>query len=190
MRARMALKIAAIEVEVREISLREKPKHMLALSPKGTVPVLVLEDGQVIEQSLDIMYWALQSSSASSWLYPEPDQATELIVQNDIDFKRALDGYKYPERHPEYTHIAYRQQGELFLDNLNTRLQKHRYLITDHPTLADIAIFPFVRQFAAVDSHWFAQSCYVALRVWLNGWIESDLFQGVMQKYPTYNDSN
>ena len=156
MRARMALKYANISLETREISLREKPAHMLRVSPKGTVPVLVLPNGEVIEQSLEIMHWALKQPRVNAdlnngWLNVDLAIAQSLIAQNDGDFKSALDRYKYPERYPEKSQVEYRAQGEMFLQRLEGLLQTHDYLLANHVSLADIAIFPFIRQFAAVD---------------------------------------
>ncbi len=186
MRARMALCVAGIAVEIREISLREKPAHMLQISPKGTVPVLLLEDDRVIEQSLDIMLWALQQHDPKGWLQPHHEQMMQWIASNDSDFKQALDRYKYPERYPEYPQAEYRARGELFLQELENALQAHPYLLGQQASVADVAIFPFIRQFAAVDAVWFSQSPYVALASWLEGWIQSDLFAKIMQKYPVY----
>lgn len=186
MRARMALWAANVQLEVREVSLRDKPAHLLQISPKGTVPVLQLPEGTVLEQSLDIMQWALAQHDPQGWLNAGRDTVSRLIAINDGDFKKALDRYKYPERYPEQAQLVYRQQGERFLLLLETALQQHRFLLGDAASLADIAIFPFIRQFAAVDAEWFAGSVYVQLRVWLDGWLESVLFAEVMQKFPTY----
>jgi glutathione S-transferase len=189
MRARMALSLANIQVEIREISLRDKPKHMLSVSPKGTVPVLVLPHQQVLEQSLDIMHWALQQCEDQHWLSSSQAGISMLIRQNDTEFKQALDGYKYPERYPDFPPPYFRQQGEVFLQILEIRLNASTFLMNDKPSLADIAIFPFIRQFVAVDSAWFADSPYPKLRAWLDFWLNSALFEGVMQKYPTYQES-
>ena len=186
MRARMALKIAEIEVETREVSLREKPAHLLQISPKGTVPVLVLFDGSVLDESLDIMLWALQQHDPQGLMAHDLTVLKCQILQNDTEFKTALDRYKYPERYPEKPQLAYRQQGEVFLQTLENQLNVSAYLHGETPSLADIAIFPFVRQFAAVDAVWFAHSEYPKLRAWLNGWLTSDLFQSIMIKTPTY----
>lgn len=186
MRARMALWAAGIQVELREVSLREKPRHLLQISPKGTVPVLQLLDGTVLEQSLDIMHWALQQKDAQRWLRNEMTLADALISMNDGEFKQALDRYKYPERYPEQTQLFYRQQGEQFLQRLEALLVEHRFLLGDSASIADVAIFPFIRQFAAVDAQWFGQSAYPELREWLAGWVEGELFAEVMQKFPTY----
>ena len=186
MRARMALSVAEIAVEMREISLRDKPAHMLQVSPKGTVPVLVLQDGTVIEQSLDIMFWALQQHDPEGWLHANHAQAMQMIASNDGGFKQALDRYKYPERYPENPQVEYRVRGELFLQQLENALQVQPYLFGQQASVADVAIFPFIRQFAAVDAAWFSQSPYVALPRWLEGWVQSDLFTNIMQKYPVY----
>lgn len=186
MRARMAIWAANIQVEVREVSLREKPAHLLHISPKGTVPVLLLEDGTVLEQSLDIMQWALAQRDPQGWLHADPNAVSHLIGINDGDFKKALDRYKYPERYPEQTQLNYRQQGEQFLQGLETALQQHAYLLGDSASMADVAIFPFIRQFVAVDAEWFASSSYPKLRAWLQGWLEGELFNEIMQKFSTY----
>lgn len=188
MRARMAIWAASITVEVREISLREKPAHLLHISPKGTVPVLQLPDGTVLEQSLDIMQWALAQNDPQGWLNADPEAVNALITINDGDFKKALDRYKYPDRYPEHTQAFYREQGEQFLQRLEAALEQHDYLLGDKHSMADVAIFPFIRQFAAVDAEWFASSPYPKLRVWLEGWLESPLFAEVMQKFPTYTE--
>ena len=192
MRARMALKLANIEVEVREISLRDKPAHMLQVSPKGTVPVLVLQDGRVIDESLEIMFFAMQThatglehSSASLGGNIHAD-AGGLILENDSSFKQALDAYKYPEKHPSKTQAQHRAEGEVFLQKLEGLLEQNIYLFDAKPSLADIAIFPFVRQFAAVDSAWFENANYPMLLAWLNAWVNSELFKSVMQKQTVY----
>ncbi len=191
MRARMALKLANIEVEVREISLRNKPAHMLQVSPKATVPVLILADGKVIDESLAIMDWALTCEGKFDALQANIHQAcSALILMNDAEFKKNLDGYKYPERNLADSHqqpqLVYRQLGEAFLHQLELLLQQNIYLFADTPSYADYAIFPFVRQFAAVDSVWFETAPYPKLRTWLNDWVNSSLFKSIMTKNPTF----
>lgn len=188
MRARMALKVAGIEVEIREISLREKPKHMLAISPKGTVPVLVPEEHQVIEESLDIMQWALAQHDPQGWLNVDANHVKALVEENDSSFKKALDHYKYADRFPERTQADYRADGEVFLAKLEALLAKNAYLLKPTPSMADIAIFPFIRQFRGVDIAWFESSPYPKLNIWINQLIESELFLSIMQKHPTYLD--
>ncbi|HSI44709.1 MAG TPA: glutathione S-transferase [Methylophilus sp.] len=186
MRARMALWAAQIQVELREVSLREKPQHLLQISPKATVPVLQLADGTMLEQSLDIMRWALQQNDPHGWLKGDMVMADALIFSNDGEFKKALDRYKYPERYPEQSALFYREQGEQFLQRLEALLVEHRFLFGDSASIADVAIFPFIRQFAAVDAEWFERSDYPRLQEWLAGWVEGGLFAEVMQKFPTY----
>ena len=190
MRARMALRYAGIDAEIREIELRNKPLHMLQLSPKATVPVLLLESGEMLEESLDIMRWALQQRDADGWRLPgdqeKRDSMEALILVNDREFKQALDRYKYPERYPEFPVEHYRQQGEVFLHMLEDHLLVSACLFGDTLSMADIAIFPFIRQFAGVDSAWFNDSPYPRLRGWLEARVQSTLFTDVMQKKPVW----
>lgn len=188
MRARMALSYAGIAVEIREISLKHKPAHMLQVSPKATVPVLVLPSGQVIDQSLEIMQWALQQHDADGWLSADPQHSALLIAENDGSFKQSLDHYKYAVRFPQHSAEDYRQQGELFLAKLELLLQQSSFLLGNTISLADIAIFPFIRQFAAVDNHWFEAADYTKLKCWLQQLLDSTLFKRVMVKYPTFTD--
>lgn len=181
----MALQYAGIKVDIREIVLRDKPKHMLSVSPKGTVPVLVLPDGTVIDESLDIMDWALHQHDPEAWLAMHPLWPV-LIEENDGGFKRALDQYKYANRFPDQPAGNYRQQGEQFLIKLEALLEQHRYLLGERLTQADVAIFPFVRQFSMVDSDWFSSSPYPHLRQWLEALVGSELFESIMKKYPTW----
>lgn len=182
----MALSYAGITVEIREVSLKDKPAHLLQVSPKGTVPVLILEDGLVIEQSLDIMHWALQQHDPDGWLSVELQQQGLLIAENDGSFKQNLDRYKYAIRFPEHSAEHYRQQGERFLEKLEQCLQHNAFLFGNAAGLADIAIFPFIRQFAAVDSVWFEAAAYPRLKLWLQSLINSILFESVMVKHPSY----
>lgn len=192
MRARMALAYAQLPVEIREISLREKPASMLAISPKGTVPVLKADD-LVIEQSLEIMFWALQKSDPDQWLKSSVlDEALQLIELNDGSFKALLDQYKYPERikvSPSLTREAILEKAiQTFIAPLDERLGSQPFLLGDQLTIADIAIFPFIRQFAMVDKDWFDSAPFPHLKKWLDFHLESPLFLGVMQKYPTWQD--
>jgi glutathione S-transferase len=182
MRARMALSYAGIAYQLHDISLKDKPAGLLAVSPKGTVPVLVLPDGRVLEQSLDIMHWALQQHDPSRWLDIDRHNSHALISENDGAFKQALDKYKYASRFPEQSAASYRSQAEVFLCKLEQALQERPFLSGAHLSLTDVAIFPFIRQFAAVDADWFAQATYPKLQAWLQARLESSLFLGVMSK--------
>ncbi len=191
-RARMALDYSEIQVEHREILLRDKPKEMLTISPKGTVPVLQISDSQILEQSLDIMQWALSINDPERWLPKEPTTQPDidhLISTNDNQFKPQLDRYKYPDRYPDAPQSDYRQQGETFLQLLEERLAWQTYLCGDHETLADNAIFPFIRQFARVDFDRFSHAPYPKLYQWLQGFEQSTRFLSVMQRYPTFKSS-
>lgn len=186
MRARMALRYSGLPIDIHEVSLKAKPQEMLRLSPKGTVPVLVLQDGTVIDESLDVMRYALAQNDPNDWLMQDKDAqvnlAESLIAENDGAFKSALDRYKYAIRYPEKSQEEYRAEGEVFLQKLENLLGNTRYLCRDTCSYADIAIFPFIRQFALADEAWFAQSPYPALRGWLDGLIESQLFHDIMEK--------
>lgn len=191
MRARLALAVAEIDVEIREIELRNKPPEMLAVSPKGTVPVLVLVNGRVIDQSLDIMLWALTQQDPQAWLAGDAlAHAQPLIEWNDGEFKHYLDRYKYADQYPEYSRIDYRRQGELFLAELERRLNRSRHLSGERIGLADAAILPFIRQFAAVDNLWFQNAPYPALRQALDNFLTSELFNAVMRKYQPWKTND
>lgn len=185
-RTRLALRYAGIQVELREVVLRDKPQQMLEISPKGEVPVLLLDDGRVIDESLDIISWALEQNDVDDWLLKNESfiqPMLDLIAQNDNVFKQHLDHYKYADRFPEYPADYYRQQGEVFLEQLESRLAKTPYLFGDRVSLADACIFPFIRQFAFVDKDWFDNSRYTNLHNWLENWLNSPLFLSVMHKY-------
>ena len=192
-RARLALRVSGIQVILREVVLANKPSALLACSPKATVPVLVLTNKQVIDESLDIMMWALHQNDPHNWLVEGAGLITEtlqLILSNDNDFKPDLDRYKYADRFPEKPMETYRAQGERFLKVLETRLATSPFLLGERPTLADMAILPFVRQFAHVDIHWFELSPYVYLRTWLSSLLDQALFNSVMQKYSPWREGD
>ncbi|AZE84260.1 Glutathione S-transferase N terminus [Pseudomonas orientalis] len=181
MRARLALRYSGVPVEIIEVSLKAKPADMLALSPKGTVPVLSL-DGRVIEESLEIMQWALAQHDPEDWLLQGDPAVLALIAENDQVFKHHLNRYKYAERYPEQPMEHYRAEGEVFLQKLENLLADREYLLAGHLSLADAAVVPFVRQFAHVDREWFAGAPYPRLQVWLQRFLESPLFIAVMAK--------
>ena len=189
MRARLAMHAAGLVIELREVALRNKPESMLSASPKGSVPVLVLPDGQVIDESWDIMQWALNQHDPDGWLGTNGchiDAANLLVEMNDTQFKSCLDRYKYHDRYPEYTQTHYRIHAETFLHELERRLRATPYLLGDTLSIADAAIFPFIRQFADVDREWFEQSSYISLQRWLKYFLNSELFNAVMKKYPPW----
>lgn len=176
MRARLALAVSGASCELREVRLSAKPAAMLAASPKGTVPVLVLPDGAVIDESLDIMRWALTNRDPEGWLMRD-DAA--LIALNDGPFKYDLDRYKYPERYG-VDPLAHRRSGMTFLHEIDRRLATADQLCGTRRGLADAAIMPFIRQFAAVDRAWFDTQPLPHLKIWLTGHLTSGLFDAVM----------
>jgi glutathione S-transferase len=191
MRARLALAASGIKTELREVVLKDKPAELLAVSLKATVPVLQTETGRVIDESIDIMRWALDKRDPLNW-YQTLDrrqqiQCDELIANNDGDFKYYLDRYKYADRYPEHPESYYREQGEKTLQNLESLLKENGCLLTEKWTLADIALLPFVRQFALVDKDWFNTAPYPLVRDWLNHFLQSELFTSVMTKYEQWH---
>ena len=188
MRARMALYDAGIACEVREVELKHKPVELLRISPKATVPVLQLPDGRVLDESLDIMLWALSEHDPHGYLSPDAadlDAMLALIHDHDGCFKYHLDRYKYPQ-HFEPDGIDHFAQASRFLAALEQRLQDGRYLFGESPALADIALFPFVRQFAAVDRQLFEQLPMPGLQHWLSGWLGERSFLQIMCKRPPW----
>lgn len=179
MRARMALAVSGIPVELREVVLRDKPPELLAASPKGTVPILVMPDGAVIDESIDIMRWALAQYDPEHWLTGNGDA---LITDNDGVFKYALDRYKYPHRHGVLDASIFRADGMTYLLSLEDKLQAGGFLCGVAATLADHAIFPFVRQYAATDRAWFDAQPVPHLRRWLDVLIASPLFETIMAR--------
>lgn len=191
MRARMAIAVAGIECRLREVVLRDKPQEMLDASPKATVPVIVEPDGRVIEESLDVMHWALAQNDAEEWHTPELGSAEEmraLIAESDGPFKSALDRYKYPNRYEDEGVVREDQRdlGLVFLNKLEAQLSDRAHLFGDRVSLADIAIFPFIRQFANTDRDWFDALDLPNLQAWLAHHLESDLFKLIMPKYPQW----
>ena len=190
-RARMALIYSSINLELREVLLRDKPPSMLAASGKGTVPVLLLPDSRVLDQSLDIMLWALDSSDPQQWYNEElSEPINRLIDCNDNQFKVHLDHYKYWDRYPAQSQQYYRSQAEEFLMELESLLSCRDYLLADRITLADIALFPFIRQFAFVDKAWFDRAPYPKLQAWLEEFLQSALFAAAMKKLPPWQEGD
>lgn len=198
MRARLALKYAGIQLELREIDLNKPPAVLLALSDSATVPVLHLPDGNVIDESWEIVQWAVRQNDPDLWLGNDEQYLIEsdmLVETNDYSFKQDLDHYKYADRYPEQPMEHYRELGEEFLQELEDRLNETRFLLAETISIADIGVFPFVRQFAMVDQQWFDQAPYVKLQKWLSYFIESDgtearLFSSVMNKYDNWKQGD
>ena len=190
MRARLALQVADQAVQHREIALKNKPAEMLRASPKGTVPVLVLADGTVLEESLDIMRWALGRSDPQGWLSGDSadrQDAWDLIARNDGDFKFHLDRYKYPHRYGLADGLAHRELARGFLDVLQDQLARYSFLTGARFGLADSAIAPFVRQFAHTDLAWFSAQAWGHLAQWLQDFEASAAFALVMEKHPLWS---
>ncbi len=186
MRAHMALKKSGIQVELREVKLSDMPEAALKISPKATVPILVLPDGSFIDESWDIVKWALEKNDPDNWLGDEKEYLleTEMLVETtDFSFKEDLDHYKYADRHPEQSELEYRQACEEFIEELEEMLTDNRYLLSDQLTAADISVFSFVRQFSMVDKDWFDQAPYPRVQHWLDEIVRSELFLSVFQKH-------
>jgi len=189
MRARIVIAACRSEpLELREVWLKEKPDELRAVSAKATVPVLVLPNGDVLDESIDIMHWALSSADVMNLgRVDDSERGAELVAINDNEFKVGLDRYKYADRHPECSPVEHRARATGFLKTLDDLLKTQNYLCGDSLSACDVAIFPFIRQFAMVDMRWFEQSEYVALHAWLIKLMASELFLSVMQKYPAWH---
>lgn len=183
MRARMAVAVSGMKVELREVVLRDKPTELIDASPKATVPVLVSPDTTVIDESLDIMRWALRRNDPEGW---QASDNEGLIEQNDGAFKAALDRYKYPHRYGLVDGIVHRDEGLVILRDLDASLCEHAFLGGERRGLTDIAIFPFIRQFAATDQTWFDEQRLPSLHRWLSNLLRSNLFASIMNQYPRW----
>lgn len=183
-RARMALAAAGIAVTLHEVALRDKPAALLLASPKGTVPVLVLPDGRVIDESLDIMRWALGHGDPLGWLREADDpRAASWLHRNDALFKPLLDRYKYAPRFPELSQPGHRALAVAALvDPLDVCLREDAFVLGDRPSWVDVAVFPFVRQFTMVEPAWFDLAPWPGLHRWLGYWLQHGLYAAVMDK--------
>ncbi len=189
-RARIVLLLCAQDVELREVLLANKPVQMQQVSAKATVPVLCLPDGNILDESLDIMQWAIARSLDPEKLFSvasEQQSQLDLIKHNDTEFKHWLDRYKYHTRHPEHPPEYYQHNAEQFLGILEAHLIHSPYLFGKRPQLADVAIMPFVRQLAGVDRKWFDNTHYSAVKIWLANWLSSQLLINAMVKYPPWS---
>lgn len=193
MRARMALLASGTDVELREVVLRDKPQSMIDASPKATVPVLILPDGTVIDESLEIMVWALAENDPEKWLEPESgtlEDMLALISQNDGPFKHHLDRYKYFNRYEDADPAEHRRDAEKILNRLDGRLAVGKYLFGTRPALADFAIAPFIRQFANTDRDAFDAAPFVHLQRWLDDFLNSHWFADAMVKYDQWHEGD
>lgn len=191
-RARIAIQYSGLQVLLREVVLGNKPASLLQFSPKGTVPVLVLPDGQVIDESFEIMLFSLEHNDPDNWLEKTDAKKRSviqaLVAENDGEFKFWLDRYKYSDRYPEHSAEFYRSQGQLFLAHLEKKIDEGPFILGDRISLADMAIFPFVRQFAQVDRSWFDRAPHPFVRAWLARLIEAPIFSAVMTKYVPWDE--
>jgi len=194
MRARMGLKVSELKFEHREILLRDKPAHMLEVSPKGTVPVFITESGQIIDESLELLLFALKQNDPLGWLDCDRETVDQLIANNDGPFKHHLDRYKYASRYDAEAKrgdvdLSHRHQAETYIAAYESRLAANAFLLGDRQSLADIAIFPFLRQFANTDRNWWENAPYPHVRTWLGKHVNSDLFLSIMHKYPLWSQA-
>ena len=193
MRARLGLLLAEQSVMLRAITMDKKPDEMLAASPKGTVPVLVVDAETVIDESLDIMLWALRRNDPQNLLYSEQAEALpemlQIIEENDNEFKPSLEKYKRSKRFHNETEAADRLACEPFIQRLESRLAEHEFLMGATPSLLDYALLPFVRQFSKVNRQLFRDGPYTNLQRWLDGHLQGRLFARAMLKYPLWMDS-
>ncbi len=192
MRARLVIQQVNFAVELRDVVLSNKPNSMLQASPKGEVPILVLEDGTVIDESLQIMLWVLEQSDPKDLLHSIDARlagdALTLIKRFDVDFKTSLNRYRCAKRYREDNVEELRTECEAFLRDLEHRLSCHGFLISDKESVADLAIMPFIRQFAKVERQWYLSSPYPLVRRWLDSYLQSRLFSKVMFKYPLWKE--
>ena len=193
MRARMGLLLAKQPVLLRDIVMKNIPAEMLSVSAKGTVPVLLFEDSSVIDESLDIMIWALSENDPDNLLHShEPDTLLlilDLIKRNDAEFVDSLNKYKAASRYHDVNEVVCRKECESFINDIEQRLTEHTFLMGATPSLADYAILPFIRQFSRVDRKWYLQSPYQNIQRWLERHYQNPLFSKAMIKYSQWLDS-
>jgi len=194
MRARLGLLLAKQPAMLRDVVTANLPTEMLAVSPKGTVPVLLLDDSSVIDESLDIMIWALNQNDPNNLLFNEQPNAfpamLTLINRNDNEFVVSLEKYKVAARYHDIAEIYYRQQCELFIYHLEQRLTKQDFFMGNSPSLADYALLPFIRQFSRVDRRWYLKAPYPNLQRWLTTHYQNPLYSKAMTKYPRWLDNH
>jgi glutathione S-transferase len=191
MRARMAIHISGQKCELREVLLRDKPPSMLEYSAKGTVPVLILQDGNVIDESLDVIDWALNLNDPDDWQRSKDTKKTkELIKINDGEFKYHLDRYKYSKRYDNEDPEFHRKKCLKFIESINNELNNSKYIFDDNISYADIVLLPFIRQFRIADIEWFDSLPYDNLKKWLSSFLESSLLNSIMKKYDLWQEGD
>ena len=183
MRARLALQRADIKSELREVVLRDRPEHMMEISPKGTVPVMLLQDGTLLEESLDIMNYAAEKIDSMCWKKENIQNFDEMISKLDGEFKHNLDRYKYPNRYDDVDSIQHRDANIPFLQMIDDLLASNEFLSGEEMGILDCAVFPFIRQFANHDRDWFDNLPLQRLLKWLDDCLSSEEFKIVMKKY-------
>ena len=191
MRARMAIHISGQKCELREVLLRDKPPSMLEYSAKGTVPVLILQDGKVIDESLDVIDWALNLNDPDDWQRSKDTKKTkELIKINDGEFKYHLDRYKYSKRYDNEDPEFHRKKSLKFIESVNNELNNSKYIFDDNISYADIVLLPFIRQFRIADIEWFDSLPYDNLKKWLSSFLGSSLLNSIMKKYDLWKEGD
>ena len=191
MRARMAIHISGQKCELREVLLRDKPPSMLEYSAKGTVPELILQDGKVIDESLDVIDWALNLNDPDNWQRSKDTKKTkELIKINDGEFKYHLDRYKYSKRYDNEDPEFHRKKCLKFIESVNNELNNSKYIFDDNISYADIVVLPFIRQFRIADIEWFDSLPYDNLKKWLSSFLDSSLLNSIMKKYDLWQEGD
>ena len=191
MRARMAIHASGQKCELREVLLRDKPPSMIEYSLKGTVPVLILQDGNVIDESLDVIDWALNLNDPDNWQRSKDNEKTkELIKINDGEFKHHLDRYKYSKRYDNEDPEFHRKKCLKFIESVNNELNNSKYIFDDNISYADIVLLPFIRQFRIADIEWFDSLPYDNLKKWLSSFLNSSLLNSIMKKYDLWKEGD
>ena len=191
MRARMAIHISSQKCEIREVLLRDIPPSMLEYSSKGTVPVLVLQSGEVIDESLDVIDWALNLNDPDNWQRSKDNENTkELIKINDGEFKHHLDRYKYSKRYDNEDPEFHRKKCLSFIEKVNSELQNSKYIFDDAISYIDISLLPFIRQFRIADNEWFDELPYENVKSWLSNFLNSELLESIMSKHDLWKEGD
>ena len=194
MRARIAIKLCSLECEIREINLKLKNKEFLELSPKGTVPVLVLPDDKIIEESMDIIHWAISNNDPYNLKLKNLEiynKDMELISIFDNEFKYHLDRYKYNSRYKGINKEEHKYKARDLLVNLNNSLKEKQWLNGENISISDISILPFIRQYRIADIKWFDEKLELPnINRWLDKFLNSKIFNNVMKKYKIWETTD